>query len=617
MNRDKFVNQRFFWLWCAVIITWSVLGARLWYLQVVKGDHYHRLSAQNYTRIMEISAPRGRVYDRNGELILGNRPFYDLVVIPQFVSDPSKTSSQLESLFGLSAEETEQKISRRSHPKFLPITLKRNLTLHQRSLVESAKMVMPGVHITKNVRRDYTSNPPAHVVGYLSKPSQKHITELQKKHPDKSYQPTDYVGQYGLEKVWEPYLRGREGKQLLQVDAHGQRVDDPAMQIPVPQVPAISGHHLILTMDKELQKIAEEAFSHKTGAVVVIDARDGGILAMVSSPSYPADLYQSRISENRWNKLLSDPKRPLFDKTTGAEYAPGSTFKVIMALAGLQEALIDSTTKFHCPGWWRRGNRTFHCHKRGGHGEVDLRGAISQSCNVFFYELSLQLGIEKMAEYARLFQLGKWLGLPLNHESPGLIPSPLWKSQLLDQPWHFGETPLVAVGQGPTLITPLQLASLYGIIGTSGWVLRPYLVSKVVSRLGKTIYRRESQPPKRIEVIERRHFQTVQEALQATVDDEHGTGTRARVAGADIAGKTGTVQVVRMKRNQDRTSLFAHENKASHKKDHAIFAAFYPAHAAEIAIAVVSQNDDEGGGGRAAAPVAQKILAGYIKQKQR
>ena len=613
--KDKHLRGRIFSLWMGMLIIWSVLAIRIWHLQILKGDHYLRISEKNYTRMMPVSAPRGRIYDRHGQLILGNRPFYDLVLIPQFVRDPTRIISALSSLLGMDRNHLSALMdNRHKHPKFLPITLKANLTSHQMAIIESARSVLPGVHVTQNVRRDYSTQPPPHLVGYVSKPSADQLNKLQKTYPHQSYKPSDHVGQYGLEKVWEHELRGRQGQQILHVDALGRRVDEGGVQINIPQIPAISGHHLITTLDHDLQRVATEAFRGKTGAVVVINARDGGILAMVSSPSYPGDLYQSRISMSSWQQLIDDPKKPLFDKTTGAEYSPGSTFKVIIALAALQEAIIDQQTTLNCPGRWQLGRRTFHCHKREGHGEVDLIAALSQSCNVFFYDLALKLGIERITTYAKLFKLGQALGLPLNKEAEGLI-GRRWFEQG-GRRWHLGHTALMGVGQGPTLITPLQLASVYATIGNGGWINTPYLVNTVVSRLSQTIYRKQPSPPRRITVIDRQHLKTVQEALKATVESDHGSGWRARVKDTSVAAKTGTVQVVTMKRNQNHSHLFSEENTAEHVKEHALIAAFSPAHQAEIAVAVVSQNDPTGGGGRAAAPVAQKIIKAYNELKQ-
>ena len=603
------------------MIVFTILGIRLWQLQILSGEHYGRIAERNYTRLMPISAPRGRIYDRHGSLILGNRLFHDLVLIPQFMQHPHHLITRLNQLLELSPPELNRlsrSIHQPSQPKFLPITIKTNLSEHQVALIESAQDLLPGVHVTQNIRRDYTTNPPSHLVGYVAKPSASRLRQLQSTHPHTSYQSSDYVGRYGLEKIWESELRGTAGHQILRVDALGRRVDEHRRQphLISPQISAVSGHHLILTLDHELQQIATAAFKGKNGAVVVMDAKDGGILAMVTTPSYPGDLYQSRISNHHWQRLMADPNKPLFDKTTGAEYPPGSTFKVIIALAALQEAIIEPHTTITCPGQWRLGGRTFHCHKRQGHGEVNLIKALAQSCNIYFYELAMQLGVDKIATYAQLFELGEQLGLPLNYEAAGLIPTRMWKQLRGGGGWHQGETALLGVGQGHLLITPLQLARLYATIGSGGWLTTPHLVKKVVSRLGGTVHQRTITPPRRIQVIHRQHFQSVQDALLATVADDEGSGVRARVPGVSIAAKTGTVQVVTMKRNQRQQHLFTQQNRRTHTKDHALTAAFSPAHHAEIAVAVISEHDSVGGGGRAAAPIAGQIIAGYYKLKQ-
>lgn len=603
-----------------VTIVFTILGIRLWQLQILSGEHYGRISERNYTRLMPISAPRGRIYDRHGALILGNRLFYDLVLIPQFMQNPHHLIRRLNQLLELpppALNKLSQAIQQPSQPKFWPITIKTNLSDHQVALIESAQDLLPGVHVAQNIRRDYTTNPPPHLVGYVAKPSPSRLRQLQSTYPHTSYKSSDYVGRYGLEKIWESELKGKAGHQILRVDALGRRVSEPTTPphlIP-PQISAISGHHLILTLDHDLQEIANAAFKGKTGAVVVMDAKDGGILAMVTAPAYPSDLYQSRISDHHWQRLIADPSKPLFDKTTGAEYSPGSTFKVIIALAALQEAIIEPHTTITCPGQWRLGGRTFHCHKRQGHGEVNLIKAIAQSCNVYFYELAMQLGVDKIATYAQLFELGEQLGLPLNYEAAGLIPTRMWKQLRGGGGWHPGETALLGVGQGHLLVTPLQLARLYATIGNGGWLTTPHLVKKVVSRLGATTHQRTLSPPRRIQVIHRQHFQSVQEALLATVVSDEGSGIRARVPGVTIAAKTGTVQVVTMKRTHRQNDLFTPHNRPTHTKDHALTAAFSPAHNAEIAVAVVSEHDPSGGG-RAAAPIAGQIIAGYYKLKQ-
>lgn len=604
-----------------MLVIWVILAARLWQLQVLRAPHYQEVAERNYLRSLDIPAPRGKIYDRHGALILGNRPFYDLMILPQFISDLSATFRSLARLLKMDEDQLWQNYQPyKKAPEFLAVPVKKNLTLHEVALVQSARMFLPGVDIATDVRRDYSSSPPPHLVGYLAAPTAQEYSHYRNAYPQKDYRRNDLVGKYGLEQVWESHLRGKRGRKWIRVDALGRRVLSESLPYQqsaaaLPEQPAAAGHHLVLTLDAELQKIAEDAFAGKNGAVVVLDARSGGILALVSTPDYPADLYQSQIPAHRWRNLLNDPMHPLFDKTTGAEFQPGSTFKVIVALAGLQEALITPKDEVLCTGAHTFGGRTFHCHKKEGHGRVDLKRALSESCNVYFYQLAHQLKIDRIARYGKMFHLGRKLGLNLNLERSGLIATPQWKKRSRGQPWFLGETFMVGIGQGATLITPLQLASLYGSLGNWGQLWQPYLVRRVVDRLGKTV---ESYAPRLItslDHIEKRHFREVRQGLHLTVHGEQGTARRARVPGVSVAGKTGSVQVVAMHRGLNKEGLFDAQELALGRREHALFAAYSPAEDAQIALAVVSQHDSYGGGGARAAPVAQKIISGYWRLK--
>ena len=612
-------SSRWLILMVVMLLVWVVLVARLWQLQVHRGPHYQQVAERNYLRSLDIPAPRGKIYDRYGSLILGNRPFYDLMIVPQFIRRLPHTFKSLAHLLKTSERQLWQNYEPyKKGPEFVAIPLKKNLTLHEVALVQSARMFLPGVDVATDVRRDYLAAPPPHVVGYLAAPTGEEYVKLRQSFPEKSYRSRDLVGKYGLEQAWESHLRGLRGQRWIRVDALGRRVSSSQKSVPsLPEKPAVPGNHLVLTLDLELQKITEEAFAGKDGAVVVLDARSGGILALVSTPSYPADLYQSQIPQYRWQNLLNDPRHPLFDKTTGAEFQPGSTFKVILALAGLQEALVTPEDETHCTGSFTFAGRIFHCHKKEGHGRVSLARALAESCNVYFYHLAQSLGIERIAEYAQMFHLGRKLGLNLNLERSGLVPTPLWKKRTRGRPWFLGETSLVGIGQGATLVTPLQLATLYSALGSWGQIWKPYLVQRVVDRLGKTVSSFEPQLLSHLSQIKKKHFAAVREGLRLTVEGERGTARRARVRGMSVAGKTGSVQVVAMNRGIDQEGLFGAQEVALGKREHAIFAAYAPAENAEIALAIVSQHDDYGGGGAQAAPVAQKIISGYWKLKKR
>ena len=623
-SKDNFfVKSRFKWIVIICLTLWITIIIRLWYLQIGKGSFYENLAQKNYLRSIDIAAPRGKILDRNGNIILSNRSFYDLIMIRHFVKDPYFTFNQISQLINVSEKKlTKNYQNNLTKAKYQPIILHKNLSLHQVSMIQGAKIDLSGIDVATDIRRDYrdTPNSTSHFLGYLAPITKNQLTKLNSHHRHLNFQPNDLVGQYGLEKKWEHYLRGSKGHHFIRVDALGRRIDSnyDLMLSSQSTKPPIPGNNLIITIDIELQKIAQKAFSGKDGAIVVINAKTGEILSLVSSPSYPIDLYQSDITTDYWQQIINDPAKPLLDKTTGAQYQPGSTIKVIIALAALQKGLIDQTSTFDCPGYWQFGDKTYHCHKKNGHGKnINLQQAIAQSCNVFFYNLAIKLGIDNIHHYAQLFHLGKKLGIDLNEEKPGLIPSQQWKKLHHNSPWYQGETPIVSIGQGPILITPIQLANLYATIGNNGIIYKPYIVKQVLDSYGNILYQNVPKIISKItkNQINQDYFDLIDQALIATVEDPQGTANLAKVPKVTVAGKTGSVQISNIKRDTLGQSIISNSDNTRFQREHAIFVAYSPADDAEIAIAVISQNDQQGGGGAQSAPIAQKIIAGYWKLK--
>lgn len=597
----------------ALVFVVVVLFMRLWYLQIYQGDYYRKISETNRIRRIEIPSPRGLIVDRNGEVILGNRPFYDLVYVPQYVKDKEVTLKILSRLFHIPVSSFEERIkAEKIQPRFLPIILKRNLSLHEVSTVESNKVFLPGIEVSRAPRREYGSGVPAHVVGYLGEISPEDLKKFNLENDENPYFPGDLVGKQGLEARWENHLRGKRGYRLIQVDAFGRQVDPSGRKaLTLPIVPAVPGSDVVLTIDKELQQVARDAFSGKNGAVVAIRPSDGAILAMLSEPGFDPNAHQTGISAEDWRILTQDPFHPLLDKTTGGEFAPGSVYKTVVAMAALEEGIITKDSTHFCPGSFTLGNRTYHCHDRKGHGTVDLRQALVKSCDVYFYHLGVELGADRIAKYAMALGLGRRLGVNLNMERPGLVPTTAWKKMVMHAPWIGGENPPVAIGQGYNLITPVQMANLFSTVANSGKVWRPYLVDRVIDHLGKTVYQHQAELIEEVKIIKPETFALVQSMLQDVVMSPEGTGHRAAVKGVTVAGKTGSVQVVSLKRNPKEADV------SMKWKEHAMFAAFSPVENAEIAVAVVSENDVVGGGGKSAAPVAQKIIQAYWDLKKK
>lgn len=613
VRNDKDIpDSRFLWASIFIVLVTGGLLLRLWYLQVFQGDYYSSISERNRVRRVDISVPRGVIYDRTGQVVLGNRPFFDLVYVPQYVKDRAGTFRILSRLMNIPVSTFERRfISSRGRPRFLPVILKRNLTLHQVSVIENNKVFLPGIEVKVEARREYSKDVPTHMVGYLREVDRETLQGNNELFKDNPYLPGDLMGKQGLELRWEKYLRGRRGYRLVQVDAFGRQTKlfaGKSFEYPVTKAEA--GSDLELTLDFELQKEVKKAFSGKNGAVVVLNPRNGEILAELSEPGFDPELMQTGLSREEWRRLSANPYKPFLDKTTGGEFSPGSIFKPVVAMAALEEGVITPRTQFNCTGSFTLGNHTFYCYHRTGHGLVDLKRAIMKSCDIFFYHVGVELGVDRIAAYARAFGLGKKLGVNLNMERPGLIPDSAWKRMVRRFPWTKGDTPSVAIGQGYVLMTPMQMATLYAAIATNGKVYKPFLVRKVTNHVGKTLLVQEPELVTEVKTVKPSTYALIRDYLKAVVMDPEGTGNNAQIEDHTVAGKTGSVQVVSLKKNRNQMDV------SSFWKEHAIFASFSPAENAEVVVVVMSQHDKIGGGGKAAAPVAQRILRKYWDLKE-
>ncbi len=611
-KENTLVDSRFFLVSIFIMMVGSVFFLRLWYLQIYKGDEYKRISERNRVRKIEVPAPRGRLFDRYGELILGNTASADLILIPQYVQDFDKTADILSELLHTPATYLKKRIaSTRGQPRFFPVTLIRNLSLHELSIIENNSVFLPGVDVLTTPRREYLKGVSAHMIGYTGEVSPQNLEDLNRTHKNNPYSLGEWIGKHGIEKRWEKDLRGKKGIKYIQVDASGHEISRhfQLSKLTLPNIDAVPGNDLILTLDFELQKTVHQAFSGKSGSIVVMDPRNGEILALVSAPEFNLENYQKGLSREEWTALTTDPMNPLLDKSTGGEYPPGSVYKSVLAVAGLEEKVIDANRTFFCPGYYSLGNQVFRCHYRQGHGTVNLERALLKSCDVFFYHLGTELGVDRIAKYARAFGLGQKLGFDLNMERPGLVPTSAWKWTTLKQQWALGDTPPIAIGQGYNLMTPLQMASLYMGLANKGKIWRPYLVKKIVTHHGEL--RSEAKPEllKKIDIIKPETFDLVRSGLEAVVMHPEGTGKNARVPGISVAGKTGSVQVVNLKKNNKQKDV------SIKWREHAMFASFAPTEDPEIVVAVVSEHDEVSGGGASAAPIAGVILKKYFELK--
>ncbi|MBP9532039.1 MAG: penicillin-binding protein 2, partial [Syntrophaceae bacterium] len=377
------------------------------------------------------------------------------------------------------------------------------------------------------------------------------------------------------------------------------------------RIDPVCGSNVVLTIDAALQKAAWEAFEGRPGAAVAMDPRDGSILAMVSSPSYDPNLFNSGIAREAWEKLQKDPLKPMSNRAIAGQYPPGSTYKLIVAAAALEEGVITPETRINCSGSFDLGNRTYRCWRKNGHGPVNLHRALVESCDVYFYTVGKKLGVDRIARYARKFGLGDVTGIELAHERKGLVPTRDWKQARMKEPWQMGETISISIGQGFNLTTPLQLAQAYASLANGGTLWRPRLVQRIEAAEGGVV--KEYLPEKKGDLgLSGKTVELLQQALWGVVNEPGGTGYAARIDGADVCGKTGTSQVVGLP--QDEQARRRKKIAAFHK-DHALFACYAPARHPEIVVSVVAEH--AGGGGAVAAPIARRILKAYFDGKKK
>ncbi|MFA7405722.1 MAG: penicillin-binding protein 2 [Pelobacteraceae bacterium] len=603
MKERRFVRelleskQRILVLSFVVGIVFLFLVIRLWHLQILNTEDYQTMSENNRLRFVPIAASRGAILDRTGKVLVSNRPSFSLAVVPQEVKDKEALLTLLSSLLGLDrAEMAERWEKNTGRAKYYPIVLASNITRDHVEIVEENRLRLPGIEIEMKPVREYTSGQlAAHLLGYIGEVSEK---ELNLKGFE-DYNPGDYVGKNGIERALEKELHGGDGGRQLEVDARGR-----VLRTISESYPSV-GNSVMLTIDEAVQKQAERAFGEQAGAAVVMDVTNGEILAFVSNPGFDPSLFSGKLPADIWQGYLDDKRHPLENKALSGQYPPGSTFKMITALAGLQDNIINESTSINCNGSYDLGTSTFKCWNKKGHGSTNLRKSLRESCDVFYYQLGEKLGVDKIAAAAQAFKLGAPLGVELLNERSGLIPTSEWKQKRFGKRWYHGETLPVAIGQGAVLLTPIQLASMTATIANEGTIYRPHLVKRIVDADGKTL--QETKP----EIIgtasfSKESFRLVKQGMLAVVNEPGGTGSAARQYDVKVAGKTGTSQVVKLRDSKMGTPY--------QFRDHALFVAFAPFEKPEIAVAVVVEHGEHGGA--AAAPIVSRILRAYFDGKK-
>jgi len=584
-------HRRLFMLRAGLLLVIALLALRLWHLQIKEGPYYRDLSENNRTRQVVIEPARGLIFDRHGVLLANNVPSFTLYVTLEDVKNREELVKTLSDMLGLDREFIRKKLGGRGG-KLVPRKIKDRLTLRDAVLVESHRLDLPGVMVQVESQRNYPGGVTAsHLLGYVGEISAEQLDK-----PDFSdLHQGSIVGQYGVEKSFDRYVRGQAGYKNVEVDAHGH--EKRAAVVEKPQ----AGADLYLTIDVRLQKLAEDLLGKEYGAIVALDPNSGDILAMASRPAFDPNVLSRELTSKQWVEIVQDEGRPLNNRASQGQYPPGSTFKVPMAVAALETKTMSSSSTVFCNGGYPFGNRVFRDWKAAGHGAVNVHTALVHSCDVYFYTVGQRMGIDVMAEFGKEFGLGHTTGVELPSERAGIMPSTAWKQKARKEPWYPGETISAAIGQGYVTVTPLQMAHVMGTVANDGINYRPRLVQAVMDRMTGNLQELPAVPRGKIKA-KPETFRIIKEALADVV--KVGTATRAKSELVTIGGKTGTAQVAALRTGPE-------ESIPKKFRDHAWFIAFAPVESPKIAVAVLVEH--MGHGGSAAAPLAKEMIETYVK----
>ncbi len=605
---SRIIRRRLLIAMLVVTVALGLLATRVAWLQVAGYQHYSTLSQNNRVRLVAVPPTRGLIYDRNGVVLAENVTAHGLVITPEQVPDIDKTLARLGNLVELRPTDLERvhELYRRQ-PSFQEIPLR--LDLEERELARFAvnRHRFPGVEVTSRLIRHYPlGETAAHAIGYVGRISARELKAVE----NSDYQGSSQIGKTGIEGFYEDRLRGDAGIEQVETNALGRvlRVLD--------RTPPVPGQDLHLTLDVDLQRTAGAALGDMSGAVVAMDPRNGEVLAFVSEPGYDPNLFVTGISIEDYSRLQTDRDNPLFNRALRGQYPPGSTFKPFVALAGLAHDTRAPGDTMMCHGVYKLPNASHRWRdwKRWGHGEVDLNDAIAQSCDIYFYDLAYELGIEAMHDFLGPFGFGRETGIDLASERSGVLPSKEWKRRNRGEPWYHGETVIAGIAPGFTLTTPLQLAYATTILANEGEAVRPHLLRGFKPPGGeRTAHRSERlAPAEAVALDDPSHWRTVTDAMVAVV---HGTRGTARAVGDDaayrMAGKTGTAQVFGLEADEEYDA----DEIAEELRDHALFIAFAPAYDPRIVVAVVVENG--GSGSSTAAPVARRVIDEWLLRRPR
>jgi penicillin-binding protein 2 len=613
-------QDRFRYLYGILIVMASILFLRLWYLQILKGDEFKQSAEENRLKKIKIEAPRGMVLDRERRVLLDNHPTFNVVITPQYfraASNEQRDASvdKLSRIINTPAKTILDVLNKnRNQPSFQPVVIKKNLSMDEVSLIEMEKNSLYGVEVATGIqRKNVNGQIGSHLLGYISEIDADELPRVNKT-AKRPYQQGDSIGKSGLEQQWENVLRGVDGVEYVEVDAYGRKKltndrNGQSMVYEIPPKPAEPGKNIVLTIDEDLQQAAAESFikDNKTGAVVAIDPNNGEVLSMLSWPSFDPAEFSVGIRPEYYKQLIQNEDKPLRDKTILDHYQPGSTFKIVSSLAGLEEGLINESTVVNAGYTFKFGSHVFHDWKVGGHGPTDVVKSLYRSVDVFYYKLGTRMDIDVLARYAHNLGLGQKTGIQLPGEIPGIVPDTAWKKRTQNAEWYPGETLSVIIGQGALTATPIQLANMIATVANGGTVYRPRLLKYVEGQDGSMLDK--SEP----EVLHQTKFSAdslrlVRKGLQMVLSYDHGTAHASFIPGLDAAGKTGTAQVVKYTADTINKDCMHMERRY---RNNALFVAYAPVDDPKIAVAVVLEH---GCHGTAAAPIALSVIKKYLQK---
>ncbi|WP_438865016.1 penicillin-binding protein 2 [Neptunicella sp.] len=590
-----------------IFIALGVLISNLYYLQVTRFEDYQTRSNGNRIKVLPVAPNRGLIYDRNGELLADNKPVFRLEVVPEQSADLQKVVSELTTLLNIDDDDIESfQKDLKGQRRFKPVALINNMTQEQVALFSVNQFKYPGISVEARLKRYYPyGDTLTHALGYVAKINKRDLQKLAESGQDANYAATYDIGKQGVEKFHETLLHGEVGYQEVEVNSQGRIIRTLKFQPPVP------GTDIILNIDVKMQQVAQQALGENSGSVVVIDPRDGGVLALYSNPSYDPNLFVHGISSKDYNRLLNDPNRPLINRATQGQYPPASTVKPMLALAGLNEGVITDTSRVYDPGSYqlKNGPRTWRDWLPWGHGWVNVTKAIEVSCDTFFYDLAYKLGIDRISEAMNKFGFGEYTGIDLYEESDANMPSRGWKRARYNKPWYIGDTIPVGIGQGYWTATPLQLTLSVTTMVDHGHSYVPQIIRGYKNDDDDAMYPPKENMP--FLVKDDKYWDTVLDAMYGVVNRVGGTGYKAFAKTHYVsAGKTGTAQLIGIAEDEKYDA----EKIAAHLRDNAMYIGFAPYQNPELALTIVVEN--AGHGGSQAAPVARAVMDYYFPKPE-